>query len=78
MSPKPRTDLLEGAVTIDQLRQAAADRIKATHRRAKDSAAPAKVTITQATAHYDLVRVEYPDGEVREFRRARPADDPAQ
>ena len=61
-------------MTIDQLRLEAAAQIRATHRRVGDAAAPSRVTISQGSDHYDLVRVEYADGVVREFNRCRPSD----
>jgi len=64
-------------MTIEQLRFEAAQRIRATHRRVGDSAAPSHVTITEDSDQFDLVRVEYPDGAVREFQRARPVDQPS-
>ena len=63
-------------MTIEQLRLEAAQRIRATHRRLSDSAIPVRVTITESSDQFDLVRVEYPDGAVREFQRARPAQQP--
>jgi hypothetical protein len=61
-------------MTIEELRIAAAERIRATHRRPGDSAAPSRVTITESNSEFDLVRVEYADGAVREFQRARPLE----
>lgn len=59
-------------MNIDELRRQAVARIQATHRRARDGAQAARVTIFERDATTDLVRVEYGDGEVRDFRRARP------
>jgi hypothetical protein len=59
-------------MTIEQIRLEAAERIRATHRRAGDAAAPTRVTITEHNSQFDVVRVEYADGVVREFQRARP------
>jgi hypothetical protein len=61
-------------MSIEQLRIEAAKRILATHRRLGDSAAPSRVTITESTSQFDLVRVEYADGALREFQRARPIE----
>ena len=62
-------------MTLDQLRLEAAEQIRATHRRLSDSAAPVRVTITESDSQFDLVRVEYADGAVREFQRARPIEE---
>jgi len=64
-------------MSIDQLRIEAAKRILATHRRLGDAAAPSRVTITENTSQFDLVRVEYADGALREFQRARPVEQSA-
>lgn len=61
-------------MNIEQLRIDAAEQIRATHRRLGDSAAPVHVTITETNSEFDLVRVEYADGAVREFQRARPTE----
>lgn len=61
-------------MTLEQLRIDAADRIRATHRRLGDAAAPSRVTITESNSQFDTVRVEYADGTAREFQRARPMD----
>ena len=63
------------AMTIEQLRLDAAERIRATHRRLGDAAAPSRVTITERDSQNDVVRVEYADGAVREFQRARPVEE---
>jgi len=63
-------------MNIEQLRIDAAELIRATHRRLGDSTGPARVTITESNSEFDLVRVEYADGSVREFQRARPTDQP--
>jgi hypothetical protein len=62
-------------MTLEELRLDAAERIRATHRRLGDSAAPTRVTITERDSEYDVVRVEYADGAVREFQRARPVEE---
>lgn len=68
----------EQTMTLEQLRLDAAERIRATHRRPGDAAAPTRVTITESNSQFDLVRVEYADGTVREFERARPIEEPQQ
>ena len=62
-------------MTLEQLRLDAAERIRATHRRPGDSAAPVRVTIIESDNQFDVVRVEYADGTVREFQRARPIEE---
>lgn len=59
-------------MTIDDLRRQAEVVIRATHRRASDGAQATRVTIFQRDMFNDLVRIEYGDGEVRDFRRVRP------
>jgi len=59
-------------VNAEQARQEAAQRLKDNHRRARDNASPTQVTIRPHTAELDIVRVEYGDGEVREFERLAP------
>jgi hypothetical protein len=59
-------------MNINDLRRQAEARIQATHRRARDGAQATRVTIYERDTTTDLVRVEYGDGEVRDFRRARP------
>lgn len=59
-------------MSISELRLQAAELIRATHRRTSDSARAVRVTIFERDWCYDLVRVEYPDGEVRDLQRARP------
>lgn len=61
-------------MSIDQLRLEAAESIRAKHRRVSDAAAPKRVTITPTAGQFDLVRIEYPDGMVREFQRLRPIE----
>jgi hypothetical protein len=59
-------------VNIEERRREAAELIRAAHRRPGDSVGPVRVTISEATSQFDLVRVEYTDGTVREFMRTRP------
>jgi hypothetical protein len=59
---------------IEELRRAAAERIRESHRRAGDQAPAVRVTVTESGPHFDCVRVEYEDGEVREFQRCRASE----
>ena len=59
-------------MTPDEYRRNVADRIKNTHRRQKDGSSPARVTVLPNSEAYDIVRIEYADGEIREFERLAP------
>jgi hypothetical protein len=59
-------------MTIEELRRNAAERIRVTHRRHSDGAAPTAVTISPRTAEMDLVVIVYENGETREFERLAP------
>ena len=61
-------------MNLDEIRRDEAERIRAKHRRPGDDAAPARVTVTPSTPMYDVVRIEYADGEVREFERLAPIE----
>ena len=59
-------------MNLDEIRRNAAERIRAKHRRQGDAAVPARVTILPNSPTFDVVRIEYEDGQVREFERLAP------